>query len=251
MNKKRRTLGIIAAVLMAAIGAITLVAYVNSAKNKAQAQESLVSVYVVNKAVPKGANAGTIKSSVSLDRIPRRLEQPGAVDNLATVDNKVAAVELQPGDQLISARLADSTTAGPAGKVQISANLTADRAVGGALHAGDLVGVYMTFSPSCGGGTAQCGAPDPARSTTQLVFQHVLVTDVQTTNTPVSQKSGNQVQQVTGTNYIVTLALTPVQSERFVYASEFGHIWLSNDPATVSPAGTQLITLGNVYTVTP
>jgi pilus assembly protein CpaB len=240
MNKKRRTIGIVAAVLLAAIGAITLVAYVNSAKNKAQAQDAVVNVYVLNKKVPKGANAATIKSSVTLDRIPVRLEQPGAVENLGTVDNKVAAVDLEPGDQLISARLAGSTNAGPAGMVQISANLTSDRAVGGTLNAGDTVGVYLSFP-----------LPNSSSSvgTTQLQFQHVLVTNVQTTNAPVGQKSGNQVQQVSATNYIVTLALTPAQSARFAFAAEFGHIWLSNDPASVAAAGSQLINLGNVYSV--
>jgi pilus assembly protein CpaB len=192
--------------------------------------------------VPKGANAATIKSAVALESIPRQLEQAGAIDNLAAVDNKVAAVDLQPGDQLISARLAGSTNAGPAGLVQISANLTADRAVGGALNSGDLVGVYLSFSPNCPSAQTSC-------NTTQLSFQHVLVTNVQTTAAPVTQKSGEQVQQASAPDYIVTLALTPAQSARFVYATEFGHIWLSNDPASVSASGTQLITLGNVYSV--
>jgi pilus assembly protein CpaB len=240
MNKKRRTIGIVAAVLMAAIGAITLVAYVNSAKNKAQAQDAQVNVYVVNKKVPKGATEATIKSSVSLENVPRQLEQPGAVTNLAAVDNKVAAVDLQPGDQLITARLANSTNASPTGTVEISANLTADRAVGGALNTGDTVGVYLSFPPA--NSTSPVG-------TTQLTFQHVLVTNVQTTNVPVAQKNGDQVQQVSGSNYIVTLALTPSQSESFVFAAEFGHIWLSNDPASVSAAGAPLINLGNVYSV--
>ena len=49
--------------------------------------------------------------------------------------------------------------------------------------------------------------------------------------------------------YVVTLALSPEQSERFVFAAEFGHVWLSNQPATVSDDGTRLVTLGNVYSV--
>ena len=50
-------------------------------------------------------------------------------------------------------------------------------------------------------------------------------------------------------NYIVTLALTPAQSERFVFATEFGHVWLSNEPATVKDDGTGIVTLGSIYTV--
>jgi pilus assembly protein CpaB len=74
---------------------------------------------------------------------------------------------------------------------------------------------------------------------------------VQTTNQPVQPDEGNEagVEQVTASEYIVTLALTPAQSERFVFATEFGHVWLANEPATVSDDGTQIITLGNVFTV--
>ena len=34
-----------------------------------------------------------------------------------------------------------------------------------------------------------------------------------------------------------------------MFATEFGHVWLSNEPATVSDDGTRLVTLGNVYSV--
>ena len=86
---------------------------------------------------------------------------------------------------------------------------------------------------------------------TRLEFQHVLVTNVQTTDAPVNAetKDTKAVEQVSGSQYVVTLALSPEQSERFVFATEFGHVWLSNEPATVSDDGTRLITLGNVYTL--
>jgi hypothetical protein len=78
-----------------------------------------------------------------------------------------------------------------------------------------------------------------------------LVTNVQTTDAPVSAdtKDTLPVVQVTGSQYVVTLALSPEQSERFVFATEFGHVWLSNEPATVSDDGTRIVTLGNVYSV--
>ncbi len=54
---------------------------------------------------------------------------------------------------------------------------------------------------------------------------------------------------MTGTQYVVTIALSPEQSERFVFATEFGKVWLSLDPATVADDGTRPVTLANVYTV--
>ncbi|HZY08210.1 MAG TPA: hypothetical protein VFE69_10705, partial [Ilumatobacteraceae bacterium] len=145
--------------------------------------------------------------------------------------------------------------------------------VGGTLQKGDLVGVYLSFDPFDLDTSGQIAEPTPAvdpsaaivadatptttalpmksPNTTRLEFQHVLVTNVQTTDAPVNgeAENANGVAQVTGLKYVVTLALSPEQSERFVFATEFGHVWLSNEPASVSDDGTRLVTLGNVYSV--
>ena len=297
MKNKRRIVGILAAVILATIGTVALVGYVQSAKDEAVAQERMVDIYVVDKLVPKGAAAETIKSSVSLEQIPARLEQPGAIDDLKDVGANVAGADLQPGDQLLAARLVpkDEVAVEVKDKVQISAMLTPERAVGGSLKKGDLVGVYLSFDPftyeEAGVSTEGAATPDGASApdtadapstdaatdtastdaastdtsstdtgeqkktanVTHLEFQHVLVTNVQTTNEPVvpdeSDQEENTVEQVTGSQYIVTLALSPEQSERFVFATEFGHVWLSNQPASVSDDGTRLVTLGNAYSV--
>lgn len=280
MKNKRRAIGIVAAMILAIIGTVALVGYVQSAKDRAVAEEALVDLYVVDELVPKGAESDTIKSSVSLEQVPARLKQSGAITDLDAVGENVAATDLQPGDQLLAARLVpkDQVSEVVTDKVQISALLEAERAVGGSLQKGDLVGVYLSFDPfdldeagqiaetaDATAPAAVAGSTDAtadATTTTEaqkkspnvsrLEFQHVLVTNVQTTNAPVSpatEVDGTGVEQVTGSQYVVTLALSPEQSERFVFATEFGHVWLSNDPATVSDDGTRAVTLGNVYTV--
>jgi pilus assembly protein CpaB len=280
MKNTRRITGIVTAITLAIIGTVALVGYVQSAKDKAVAEEALVDVYVLDELVPMGAAPETIKSSVSLEQVPARLKQSGAITDLDAVGENVAATDLQPGDQLLAARLVpkDRVSEVVTDKVQISALLEAERALGGSLQKGDLVGVYLSFEPFdldvAGQITETADATDPAAvagstdasadatSTTvaqkkspnvsRLEFQHVLVTNVQTTNTPVTPTADEDVtgvEQVTGSQYVVTLALSPEQSERFVFATEFGHVWLSNDPATVSDDGTRTVTLGNVYTV--
>ena len=302
MKNKRRFVGILTAMILAVIGTVALVGYVRSAKDKAVAQESLVDVYIVDALVPKGADPGTIRSSVSLERVPTRLKQPGAIDDLDDVGDNVAATDLQPGDQLVEARLVkkEELSDDVKDKVQVAVLLEAERAVGGSLQKGDLVGVYLSFEPfdfdpsgslefdengqirvvrtettAPPAPAAVTATPDPAAvadptattttttlpkmqtpNVTRLAFQHVLVTNVQTTDTPVTVDSGDDddkkdeaVVQVSGSQYVVTIALSPEQSERFVFATEFGHVWLSKDPATVSDDGTRLVTLGNVFKV--
>ncbi len=273
MKNKRRITGIITAMILAIIGTMALVGYVQSAKDEAVAQEALVDVYVVDKLVPKGAESETIKSSVSLEQVPSRLKQLGAITDLEAVGENVAATDLQPGDQLLAARLVakEQVSEEVTDKVQISTLLEAERAVGGSLQKGDLVGVYLSFDPfdlddsgETADPAADVTAADATATTmavqkkspnmTRLEFQHVLVTNVQTKDAPVNADAvadddTKGIEQVSGAQYVITLALSPEQSERFVFATEFGHVWLSNQPATVSDDGTRLVTLGNVYTV--
>ena len=276
MNNRRRIIGILAAVLLATVGTVALVGYVQSAKDEAVGAEELVDVYVVATAVPKGADPDTIKSAVSIDRVPARLVQPGAILDLDEVGANVAAADLLPGDQLLAARLVapEAVAEEVTDKVQISARLAAERAVGGLLEQGDLVGVYISFDSSELDATGQASdqtdqtdtttpedgsvdtlsAEQPAgksSSMTRLEFQQVLVTSVQSTNAPVTVEGTETagVVQVSAPEYVVTLALSPEQSERFVFAAEFGRVWLSLQPASVSDDGTRLVTLGTVFSV--
>lgn len=288
MKNKRRIIGIVAAMTLALIGTVALVTYVRSATDDAVADEELVDVYVVDEFVPKGAPPDTIRSAVSIERVPARLKQPGALTDLDQVGEQVAASDLQPGDQLLAARLAakELVTEEVTDKVQISTLLEAQRAVGGALKKGDLVGIYISFDDFDVGVSGQVGdaqadtdpdaavispsedsetgpeAGDAASTPTntpnvsRLEFRNVLVTNVQTTSAPVIPSDGDDangeepaVVQVSGTQYVVTIALSPEQSERFVFATEFGRVWLSLDPATVADDGTRPVTVANVYTV--
>ena len=102
-------------------------------------------------------------------------------------------------------------------------------------------------------GTDDAVPPAKTPNVSGLEFRHVLVTNVQTINPPVNpdDSDGNEtgVAQVTGTQYVVTIALSPEQSERFVFASEFGEVTLSLDPASVADDGIRPVTLSDVFTV--
>jgi pilus assembly protein CpaB len=266
MKNRRRVLGIGFALLLAAGGTAALVGYVNKTTDAAVANEAQVEVYKVTKPVAKGADADTIKAAIALEKIPQRVKPDGAVTDTSTIGTNVAAVDLQPGEVLLTSRLVPKAQVSldiPADKVQISATLEPERAVGGVLKQGDTVGVYLSFDPfdldQAGQATtpdtntangAQPAQPKKSPNTTHLEFQHVLVTNVQISDEQTKNVDGKeQATLTTSTHYIVTLALSPAESERFVFASEFGHIWLSNEPATVKDDDTGLVTLGDVYTV--
>ena len=264
---KRRLLGIIVAAALATLGTAALVAYVRSAKDKAVASEQLVDVYVVDKHVPLGANAAAIRSAVRLEKVPARLKQPDAIDDLADLGTQVTTAELQPADQLIKARLGSTDkllSTVPADKLAISVALDPERTVGGTVRPGDLVGVFLSFEPfdtEAPGQTAASttAAPKKSPNMTHLQFQKVLVTGVQlasatnnsTSITPSSEglKKGDELPTAPQQKLIVTLALSPPDAEQLVFAAEFGKVWLASEAATVSEDGTRIVTLGNVYAV--
>lgn len=149
---RRRVLGIVVAVLLAAFGTVALVAYVQSAKDEALAEEPEVEVYVVTRDVPEGARFREIQESVELTTIPERLAADDAVTDLGDIgDGKVAGVELRAGEQLLGGRLVDPETLVrvqvPEGLQELTLALDPQRAVGGLLEAGDVVGVVLSFDP--------------------------------------------------------------------------------------------------------
>lgn len=263
MNNPRRIIGIVGALVLATVGTLALVGYVQSARDEAFADEALVDVYIVDILVPKGAEPDAIKAAVSLEQVPARLKQPGAISDLAAVGTNVAATDLQPGDQLVSARLIPKTavTVDVTDKVQVSTRLPVERVVGGALRPGDLVGVYLSFEPIDDDLDSDAAATDPVASTTtpagsprmtRLEFRHVLVTNVATTDVRTVDNPSTDdgaVPAIGASELVVTLAFTPEQSERFVFAIEFGNVWLAADPASVPDDTTRTVTIDKVYAV--
>jgi pilus assembly protein CpaB len=249
MNR-RRVAGVSAAVVLAGLGSVGVISWANSSKNNAEAREAQTAVVIIDRHVAKGADAATIAASAHEATVPRKNLADGALTSEAQIGNQVAAADLEPGDQLVKARLATQAPGAPADKVQISVTLSAERAVGGQLKVGDTVGVYLSFEPfDTNKPQSDTTTPEKTPNTTHMEFQHVQVTAVQSTQDPTTPDKDKALNQVASNNFIVTLALNPAQSERFVFATEFGHVWLASEPATVSEDGTAIITLGNAYTV--
>ena len=125
MNNKRRIIGIVAATVLALVGTFALVSDVRSATDDAVADEALVDVYVVDEFIPKGGRTRHDHLGSLRGEGAARLVQAGALTDLEQVGEQVAASDLQPGDQLLAARLAtqDLVTEEVTDKVQISALL--------------------------------------------------------------------------------------------------------------------------------
>jgi pilus assembly protein CpaB len=278
---KRRILGIVVALLLAALGTAALVAYVQHAKDDAVTEQAEVPVLIVTKEIAQGASLADIRDSVQQQQVPRRLLAEKA---LTTLDGEnqslVAAVALHPGEQVLSSRLTDPRSLirvdAPKGLQEVTIKLDPERAAGAQVKPGDTVGVLLSFDPfdqdsqtanpteSTVPGAPQAGARTP--NTTHLTFHKVLVTAVQlskadserateltdgsTSSADVAANAAT-VDEAPSDTLLVTLALDTPSVEQVVFAAEFGHIWLTIEGADASEANGRIVTLNQVYATVP
>jgi pilus assembly protein CpaB len=201
-------LGVGCAVVLAGLGSVGVVSWASSTKSSAEDQQSQTAVVIVDKHVPKGADAATILAGTHEGTVQLKNLAADALTSESQVGNQVAVADLYPGDQLVKDRLAAKVDNGlPAGSVEYGVKLDAEAAVGGLVKAGDQVDVFLTFK-----------AKDTAQPDTYATFASVPVTNVLTAATTTDASGAVKSPQ-----YVVTLALTADQSAQVVKADV---VWL-------------------------
>jgi pilus assembly protein CpaB len=240
---KRRIIAAVAAVLLAAVGAVAVFAYVNRADNRAMAGMEPTQVLVVKEPIIKGTPADQLTDKqVGTKELPQTAVVPGAVSNLDQLSGLVATADLQPGEQVIAPRFAAAETLTnaqsapvPKGLQELSLQLDSQRVLGANLVPGDTVGVFLTVGQK------------PTRET-HLVAGKVLVSRVQGGLPPVPADDTSTDQAAPlpeTTSVMVTVAVTAAQAEKIVYASLDGDVWLSLETKDDNENATKIINEGN------
>ncbi|MET1088155.1 MAG: RcpC/CpaB family pilus assembly protein [Arthrobacter sp.] len=262
---KTRLLGGIAALVVAIIGTVLLVSYVQNADKRALAGTETETIYVVQKAIPAGAGADEIASAVVQKSVPKVALAEHNVTDLATLDSKVAAVSLVPGEQLLSTRMVEETSflgpsriQVPAGLQELTLKLPIERVAGGKVTAGDTVGIFLSLDQATD--TGADGQPGAKSSKTQLSFHKVLVTAAQFSNGTAAQTgdagAASGTSQVSSTSstktqtdetYLITIARNSADAERIVFAAEFGKVYLSKEPGDAVEEGASYVDSSRLF----
>lgn len=271
----RKVIGIIVALGLAVVGTIALVAYVSTAEDRALAGEELAQVYVVTSPVPAGTPATQLTSFIQVEEVPVKVKAQGAVDDLEALGDRVAAVDLLPGEQLVNERMVDVAAFTdraegvkvPDDMVEVTVELEPQRAVGGLVEPGQTVAVLSSFEPfdltadvvQVNGqevAVPQSVASEVAGSTpnsTETILRKVLVTAVQRTTSggggigSSDSTDTDRLETAPTDALLVTLALRPIDAERVVFTAEWGTVWLAIDRDTVPDVDDPIMTRGNVY----
>jgi pilus assembly protein CpaB len=246
--RRRTIIGVLAAVL-AILGTVLIVTYVQGADARAMANQELTQVLVVTKDIPLGTAAKDLGGSVESRKLPKAAVVAGSAKALSelTQDN-VTSTTLKAGEQVLASRFvppnSDDLTAQvalPAGMQQLSIELAPERVVGSKLKAGDLVGIYMTMKVK-----DATDATKPEVDVTGVIAHKVLVLRSQgaVPQTPATPSASDKIPSST---VIVTLAVDTQLAQRIIFGKELAKVWLTQEKDDSTTPVTLPITAGTVY----
>jgi pilus assembly protein CpaB len=240
----RRTLLLIAAVIVAAIGTTLVFLYVQGINDRAVSRQRLVTVLVAktrieaNTSGQDAAAAGAFESKA----VPQSTVADGVLSDVTPIKNLVALAPIYPGEQIISNRFgkpSESSSSGiPKGKIAISVNLGDPNRVAQLLSQGSQVAIFVT-------------AKFDGKDGTRLLLPTVTV--LQTGQNSVVTKtttdtSGTKTQEQFP-NALLTLAVSPTEAEKIIFAQSQGELYfglLTGDSQPGKPGDE--ITQDNLFT---
>ena len=218
----RRTLLLVAALVVAALGTTMVFLYVNGVNDRALADQKPVQVLVATAPIAIGTTARDAQNSGALEQrtISRVSAARGALSDITPIADEVALGPIFVGEQIIEAKFGQpgstSSLPIPEGKLAVSVQLADPARVAGFVAPGSDVAIFLTFD---GGGGA-------ASEVTRVLLPKVQViatgasTVVSTTTT-----TGGETQTEELPKALLTLAVTQKEAQKVVYGSQHGQMY--------------------------
>jgi pilus assembly protein CpaB len=210
----RRTVLLVAAILVAALGAGLVLIYVRDVNQRVKAREAPEQILVAKKIIPAGTTGAAASASGDLEsvKIAREAVAPGALVSIDQVANLVALAPIYPGEQILSTKFGKQgasslLTIPTAGTMALSISLPGPARVNGFIAPGSQVAVFLT-----------------AGGSTRVILDRVTVIAVGTrTLVPSSGQATGADQQ----SDVVTFGVTAAQAQTLIYAQSTGSLYLS------------------------
>lgn len=244
---KTRILILAAAVVLGLFAAMGAGRYLDAERDRLVRGNEMVTVLVASQDLPTGMTASEIidKNYLQQREVPRQFIAAGAISSAAALEGKVVASSVSKDEQITQARFklpaeVGLASATPDGYLAISLPYDAARGVGGLVKPGDQVAVIGTLEQ------------DDEEPQTKIVISKAKVlalgqaiqrdqlenSGVSTAGNEAPLAAGNAAAEMPAT---ITLALTPEDAEKLVFAQEQGSIWLAlfapSDTSTPKTSG--------------
>lgn len=210
----RRTVLLVAAILIAALGAGLVLLYVHNVNNRVSVREAPRQILLAKKIIPAGTTGAAAFASgdIEVSKLPEAAIAPNALASISKVSDLVALAPIYPGEQILSTKFGKEGDSGTltiptAGTMAISVSLPGPARVNGFIVPGSAVAVYLT-----------------ANGATRLILDDVKVIAVGSrTLVPSSGQATTTGQQ----SDIVTFGVTSAQAQKLIFAQSAGSLYLA------------------------
>lgn len=225
----RRSVLLLVAVLIAAVGTAMIVLYVRGIDARATEGQELVEVLVATEPIAAGESIDVAQEGgkIQRTRINRAAVVDGALDSTRSVAGTVALGNIYPGEQIIRQKFGEmaaaDTLAIPDDMVAISVSLNDPQRVAGFVNPGARVAIFATVEPEL---MKTDGTTITGPKYTSVLLEDVQVIGVGTTTTVEQTTTTEDGQQTTEEipRTILTLAVGQEQAEQVIYASNYGQL---------------------------
>jgi pilus assembly protein CpaB len=238
---QNRLLAIMIAIVLAVVSAMALVVYANSADRRAISDQAPVQVYVASQKIEQGETFEQATGKIRIASFPRSAVVAGAVRSLSQISDRVAAVDILPGEQLLDGRWVSreqvegqNLLSLQPGSQAVSIQVDATRQVSGFITPGNKVNLYATLT---GAGGSR--------------FSRLLLANIKVLAVGAAAQGQGGSRARTGarqTLSTVTLEVKDGQVEKVVFAAESGSLYLSLvAPGVTKPPPSGEKNLGNLF----
>lgn len=238
----RRTILLIVAALIAALGSAMVFLYVRGADNRATEAQAPVQVLKAVAQINPGETLDQAQAAgkLELGTVPRAQVLPGAVNSIEGIGSQVALSQVFPNEQIISGKFGaqgeQELLTLPDGQIAISVTLSDTGRVAGFVVPGDDVAIFLN-GPIGGGETG-----------VRLLLPRVKVIAIGSTTvistTTTNPQGAQTTEQLPRT--LFTLAVDQKDAEKIMLAATTGELSFGylNDKSKVQPGpGTTADTL--------
>lgn len=227
----RRVLAVLAAVVVALIGVVSVLFYAQGADSRAVADQQPQTVFIAKVLVPSGTSAADavaqglmVPTQVAAKGLPA-----GALSKVDDATGKlVALTDITPGEFVVASRfgttpLGQKAIQVPDGQVAISISLSDPARVGAFVTPGSHIVIYDTYVPLAAAATTTAAKNGAAGGkSTQVLLDDVLVIAVGSTSLA---PAANGAAQAPTTGALVTVALPPATAAKLVHGIQTGTLY--------------------------
>jgi pilus assembly protein CpaB len=224
----RRTLLLIAALVVAALGTTGVFLYVNGVDDRAQAGVKIDKILVAKALIPAGTTAQQASDQTLMDTkeyLHKSIVGLPVMSDISGIATKVAVSDIQPGEPILATQFGDLTDTSalhvPDGKVAVSVQLGDPARVAGFITPGDEVAIFLSAADAAGGANAGQAATRPLLSPVQVIAAG------STTLVPTTTTTGQTQQTEQVAKAILTLAVDQKEAQKIVFAQGNGTMYFA------------------------